>query len=141
DVITSFVREVRREIRAIRPGIQLSAAVFPVPASARATVLQDWGRWIKEGLVDFVCPMNYTEDLGEMRHRAQAGLEIAGGKVPVLQGLYATFDPGRVQPPDALAAQIVASRELGAGGFVLFELQDHVITDVLPLLRRGVTAP
>ncbi len=141
EVITSFVREVRRAISKIRPGIQLSAAVFPVPESARDSVLQDWGRWIQEGLVDFVCPMNYTEDLQEMRSRAAAGLAAAAGKMPVYQGLYTTFGPDQSQSPDILAAQIVAARELGAGGFVLFELQDHVITGLLPQLRRGITAP
>ncbi|MEK7765885.1 MAG: hypothetical protein AAB368_06570, partial [bacterium] len=60
---------------------------------------------------------------------------------PVYQGLYTTFGPDQSQSPDILAAQIVAARELGAGGFVLFELQDHVITGLLPQLRRGITAP
>ncbi len=141
DVITSFVAEVRDEIRMIRKDVKLSAAVFPHPEDARESVLQDWTRWVREGLVDFVCPMNYTESVWEMRGRLKAGLEAVNGRVPLYAGLYATFSPAQRQEPDMLAAQIEAAREMGASGFVLFEMQDHVLQDALPLLRVGITAP
>lgn len=140
NVITSFVRETREAIKRIKPGVQLSAAVFPVPERARETVLQDWSRWAREGLLDFVCPMNYTEDLAEMRSRAKSGLAAVEGKIPVHQGLFAAFSPQERQEPDMAVAQIVAARELGASGFVLFEIQDHMLKDLLPQLRLGVTA-
>jgi len=141
EVITSFVREVRRMTKKIRPAMELSAAVFPVPDSARESVLQDWGAWIREGLVDFVCPMNYTENLEEMESRTTAELAAAQGKAPILAGLYATYGPDQTQSPDMAVAQIAAARRLGAAGFTLFELQDHVITGLLPALRLGITAP
>ncbi len=141
DLITSFVRETRKAIKKIKPEMKLSAAVFPLPHSARKNVLQDWVRWVHEGLLDFVCPMIYTENLSEMRSRAKAGLDAVAGKVPLYVGMYATYAPDQRQEPDMAVAQIVAARELGASGFVLFEIQDHVLTDLLPVLRLGVTAP
>ncbi len=141
NVITSFVAEVRQEVKGFGRNIQLSAAVFPNPEHARNNVLQDWRRWIKEGLVDFVCPMNYTESVEEMRSRLKSGLAAAGGRVPVYPGLYAAYSEQERQEPDVLAAQIAAARELGAGGFVLFELKDVVLDGTMPLLRLGVTAP
>ncbi len=141
NVITSFVREVKRMIQDVRPEVRLSAAVFPVPSNARQTVLQDWGRWIQDGLVDFVCPMNYTENLEEMQARLRAELDAAGGKAPVCAGLFATYGEGRDQRPDMAIAQIVAARAMGAGGFVLFELEPRVVRDLLPLLHLGVTRP
>ncbi len=139
-LITSFVREVHREVKRLRPGCQVSAAVFPVPDSARESVLQDWGAWCREGLLDFVCPMNYTENLGEMSSRLKAEV-AAAGRVPVVAGLYASYGPDQSQSPDAAVSQIAASRELGAAGFTLFELNDAVVSGLLPALRLGLTAP
>jgi uncharacterized lipoprotein YddW (UPF0748 family) len=140
NVITSFVREVREMMKDVRPEAKLSAAVFPVPDNARDSVLQDWPRWIRDGLVDFVCPMNYTGSLQEMRSRMKAELDAAAGKVPVYAGLMVTADSGEDQAPDMAVAQIAAARELGAQGFVLFELQEPVLRDLLPVLRLGVTS-
>jgi uncharacterized lipoprotein YddW (UPF0748 family) len=139
-VITSFVLTVRQMMKDVRPEAKLSAAVFSLPASCRNSVFQDWGRWIKDGLVDFVCPMNYTESLPEMRSAMKAELEAAAGKVPVYAGLYATYGADRNQAPDMAVAQIAAARELGASGFILFELQEQVLRDLLPVLRLGVTS-
>lgn len=141
NVITSFVAEVREEVKGFGRKIMLSAAVYPDPENARNGVMQDWPRWIKEGLVDFVCPMNYTESIWEMRSRTKSGIAAAGGRVPVYPGLFAAYSETHYQAPDMLAAQIAAAREQGAGGFVLFELKDFVLDETLPLLRLGVTAP
>jgi len=58
--ISLFVRTFSRMFRRARPGCALSAAVFPTPEAA-AKCGQDWPRWVKEGWVDFVSPMIYTE--------------------------------------------------------------------------------
>ena len=60
DDISLFVRTFSRMFRRARPGCALSAAVFPTPEAA-AKRGQDWPRWVKEGWVDFVSPMIYTE--------------------------------------------------------------------------------
>ena len=60
DDISLFVRTFSRTFRRARPGCALSAAVFPTPEAA-AKRGQDWPRWVKEGWVDFVSPMIYTE--------------------------------------------------------------------------------
>ncbi len=138
-VITSFVRDVKRMMRDVRPKAKLSAAVFAEPDGSRESVLQDWTRWVREGHLDFVCPMNYTEDLNQMKGRLRAELDAVNGKIPVYPGLFATYGEGKDQQPDQAVAQIVAAREMGAQGFVLFELEDHVARNLLPTLRLGVT--
>jgi len=140
NAITSFVAEVRGMMKSVRPKMKLSADVFPDPVSSRESVLQDWTRWVKDGLLDFICPMNYTEDLAEMKARLKADLDAVGGKIPVIVGLYATYSPEQVQEPDMLVAQVAAARELGAAGFTLFEMEDHVMTGLLPFLRMGATS-
>ena len=59
--VTELVKDVMRHAKAIKPKALVSAAVFTPLASARR-VFQDWPRWVRERLVDFVVPMAYTMD-------------------------------------------------------------------------------
>ncbi len=139
-VITEFVRRVRRELNAARPGIQLSAAVYANQPDCRISIGQDWGLWLKEGLVDFVVPMNYDENLQRFtaRARAHAALPSAGGRI--LQGIGATSGESRLRA-DQVIEQVLAARGTGAAGFVLFDMSPTVRDRILPALRLGLTAP
>lgn len=59
--VTRLVALVRADLAAVRPGIELSAAVMPVPEVARDTFGQDWETWLERGYVDAVLPMVYRE--------------------------------------------------------------------------------
>jgi len=71
--ITQLVRDVYRRAKEARPKTQVTAAVFSSPDSARKAC-QDWPRWLREGTIDYVIPMAYTED------NATLGREIAQWK-------------------------------------------------------------
>jgi len=65
DRLSDFVREVKLMLfRSNRP-LQYSAAVKANRQQAGDYYLQDWGRWIEEGWIDFVIPMNYASDTQE----------------------------------------------------------------------------
>jgi uncharacterized lipoprotein YddW (UPF0748 family) len=59
--ITTLVRRIRELIDQQRPGMTLSADVFPGADWAYRGVFQDWQRWASEGSVDAVYPMYYAE--------------------------------------------------------------------------------
>ncbi|MBP7829701.1 MAG: family 10 glycosylhydrolase [Kiritimatiellae bacterium] len=136
--ITAFVRAVSREVRAVRPGLKVSAAVFSSYPESVASVGQDWGAWLQEGLVDFVCPMTYTSDAADFAARTQKHLALPGAKGRVLPGLGVTADECQLAADQAIE-QIVAARRLGAPGFMLFDLSHTLREDILPYLRMGVT--
>ena len=60
--VESLIVSVRRAV-GTKP---LSAAVLPEPDRARADEGQDWIGWIQKGLVDFVVPMAYTQEPGDL---------------------------------------------------------------------------
>ncbi|TMC77411.1 MAG: hypothetical protein E6J15_03890, partial [Chloroflexi bacterium] len=64
--VTALVSEGAKRLRAARPGIVISAAVFPNPDVARDRVLQQWPDWAHAGLVDLLCPMAYRRDTAEV---------------------------------------------------------------------------
>ena len=136
DQVTELVRTVAIEARLIKPGIQISAAVFGNWPESRFTVGQDWVRWVEEGYLDFVCPMNYIPDTGQFMARVRDQVRWVDGRVP----LYIGIGAWQMTRRDEVLRQIAFTRESGADGFVLFEYSRALAADVLPLLREGLTS-
>lgn len=88
DEITALVERISRESRGIRPGIELSAAVWRDPALGRETQLQDAVAWLKDGTLDRVVPMIYTDNNADFLRDLTAWTEAAGKK-PVTIGIGA----------------------------------------------------
>lgn len=55
--LTALVQKLAGVVRAARLAATLSAAVMPDPEKASAQRFQDWGGWLRQGLIDVVCPM------------------------------------------------------------------------------------
>lgn len=136
--INDLVRRVRSELKSIRPEAKLSAAVYAEYPDCMATVGQDWARWIREGWVDFVCPMTYTETLARFTSDVARHLRLKGVQGRVYPGIGVTANESRLMPDQAVE-QILAARNAGASGFVLFSLGTELRDATLPVLRLGPT--
>ena len=112
--ITDLVRETSRRVRAARPGIVISAAVFPDPTVARDRVLQRWPEWAAERLIDLVCPMAYRTDTAEVGRLLRAA-RAAAPATPMWGGLMA-YAGERLRARD----QVRAARDAGCEGVILF---------------------
>lgn len=86
--ITQLVRDIRRMCRSVRPRAWLSAAVGASPDKARRAHFQDSRRWLAEGLLDAVFPMNYAADHATFDRRVAAWAAI-NPRVPVVMGIMA----------------------------------------------------
>ncbi len=135
--IDSVVRRVSEEARRIRPGVQISAAVFRNWPADRDGVGQDWKLWCDNGWLDFVCPMDYMDSNTLFRNVVSAQKAYAG-KVPLYPGIGLSCWK---EPRDAakLAEQISVLRELGVPGFTVFNYDSNAET-ALPCLRLGTTS-
>jgi uncharacterized lipoprotein YddW (UPF0748 family) len=138
--VSDFVEAARRAVRRDAPGKLLTAAVFGKYPSCVDAVGQDWESWLNVGLVDYVAPMNYTEDMSKFgewlgqqtRSRKQASQIVAG--------IGVTASESRLDAAQVID-QIQAVRRAGASGFALFDLDTTLRQDILPVLRMGATAP
>ncbi|MDP6456032.1 MAG: family 10 glycosylhydrolase [Candidatus Marinimicrobia bacterium] len=63
EMVTDFVKRCSVIILNMNPGCLLTAAVKPNPKQARDRYFQEWDKWLTEGLVDYVVPMNYASDI------------------------------------------------------------------------------
>jgi hypothetical protein len=140
ELITAFVRDVSHRVKKARPGILLSAAVFPSYPSCRKDVGQDWNDWLDYGLVDYVLPMNYTAD--ESKYIRYLDQQTADAKraAKTISGIGVTAD-GVTLDAEAVRRQTALAVERGMAGVCYFDL-DKTFQSMMKLqggspLRKG----
>jgi uncharacterized lipoprotein YddW (UPF0748 family) len=111
--LTTLMSALRQAVMKARPSAAVSIAVAPEPGEAKSRHLQDWTRWLAEGLVDIVCPSPYTEGAA-FASQIAAAQDAAGRHV-----LWAGIGAHRLSPEQTLD-DIQAARRLGAAGIILF---------------------
>lgn len=112
--VTRLVEEAAAAARRARPGILVSAAVFPDIDDARDRRHQDWPSWLASGTVDAVAPMLYMKDARDYERRLRAAVAVKGnGRVWAGIGAW-------LLGPEATAERIDLVRRCGADGWVLF---------------------
>jgi uncharacterized lipoprotein YddW (UPF0748 family) len=138
--VSDLVQAAQRVVKRDAPGKLLTAAVFGKYPSCVDAVGQDWESWINIGLVDYVVPMNYTEDSGKFNEWLTQQTRTRKQALKVLPGIGVTAAESRLDAAQVID-QIQAVRRAGCPGFALFDLDTTLRQEVLPVLRMGVTAP
>lgn len=133
--ITQLVAAVAKEARQLKPEIKISAAVFSEYPNCRISVGQDWVSWVKAGYLDFICPMDYTEDDGRFERLVKTQAELIGGRIPMYPGIGAY----RLEGPDRVVGQIAIARRLGVAGFTVFDLNQYSPQTIFPAVKAGAT--
>lgn len=139
DQITTVVRQVHEQAKQIRSDIQISAAVFKDWPLDRDSVGQDWKLWCDKKYLDFICPMNYTEDNWQFENWLQKQKAWCGD-VPSYPGIgYSTWGIDGDIP--RLIQQVLLTREYHTGGFTVFNYGSREARDLLAYCVMGITAP
>jgi uncharacterized lipoprotein YddW (UPF0748 family) len=112
--VTALVADVAARLRTARPGIVLSAAVFPDPDEAAKRVLQRWPEWLAAGLIDLACAMAHDPDPARVATLLARARATAGGRR--LWGGLMAYDG----EPALIRTQVRAARDTGCDGVILF---------------------
>lgn len=133
--VTTLVERVYHAVKARRPELVVSAAVFADQADARGSRFQDWPEWLERGILDVAVPMAYTPDEDRFRGFVREARSAAGSRDRVWAGVGAYLDTA-----EGTIAKIDVARAEGVGGVVLFSY-DWVVTEGsppgrVPFLRR-----
>jgi uncharacterized lipoprotein YddW (UPF0748 family) len=112
--VTALVRAGAERLRAARPGLVISAAVFPDPDTARNRVLQRWPEWAREEWIDLLCPMAYRRETTEVE-RLLTKARAAAPRTRMWGGLMAYAGER-----DRLRDHLRAARDAGCDGAILF---------------------
>jgi uncharacterized lipoprotein YddW (UPF0748 family) len=137
--LTRLVRSISHAVRKQHPQTYVSAAVFLNWEDHRVTFGQDWKVWVEQGLVDFVCPMDYTTNNSRFRLYVTRQRDWIGGKLPFAAGIGVYADGYDFPGPELVTEQVRLAREAGAKGFVIFNYSPDLARDYLPFLAQGLT--
>ncbi len=124
--ITTFVKKIRETIKQINPDIRFSAAVIPDSERARTVLAQDWRRWLREGIVDFVSVMSYSVTLMSFENYMSDALDASNKTRPIYLGIGAFMND---MDKDTLQKEItLAFKNSNVYGVVIFNL-DTLLKD------------
>ena len=120
--VTSLVQEIRTAVKAEKPAALLSAAViawgtYPGDfqrSEAYNLVAQDWYGWIRQGLVDAVCPMTYQPSSAGFSGWVNA-IHRSHPDFPVWYGIGAYLCTA-----ESAVNRVQTVRKAGGKGWVLF---------------------
>lgn len=114
--VTELVREIRQAIQQSGKKIPLSAAVFPDPEVARIMIGQDWEAWVRDGLLDLVCPMLYIDNTKVFTQDTRNAIKICKGKAEVYIGIWLGYKYHRDVRPDLMLEHARIAKQAGADG-------------------------
>jgi len=115
DELSAFVGQIHKTIQQLDPHVKLSAAVKPNPEVAKSRFFQDWVKWLNQGQIDFVVPMNYTK-VDRDFIKSMSMIKSAGfGPDQVFMGI-ATYNQNSVLS----SGKIRHSRSAGFTNMVIF---------------------
>lgn len=137
--ITALVRSTSEEVRKIRPGIQVSAAVFRNWDVDSRTVMQDWKLWCEKGWLDFVCPMDYTNSDSTFETWVARQKELCG-PAALIPGIGASSSHSTMTA-DQVISQIGITRRHDTKGFIIFNYGEREANETIPMLGLGITRP
>lgn len=127
DQVTEIVERIYHGVKARKPHVQVSAAVFANDQDAFTRRFQDWKHWLRIGILDIACPMAYTPDTETFRQQVAAAKAHAVGRQ-----IWAGIGAHRI-PVESAVEKIEAARAIGVEGIVLFSYDSAVrISDVNP---------
>ncbi len=118
--VTDLVRNISRKAKEISPEIEISCTIVPSIERTYLVTFQNWTKWLREGLVDYVVAMNYTDDTSLMELNSTSlfmpGLE---DKVQIGVGAYLLKEK-----PNILKDQINILRRISPAGIVFFSYDE-----------------
>lgn len=136
DNISRLVEVVSKEAHKIRRDIQVSAAVFSAWDGAKIWVGQDAAKWVENGWLDFICPMDYTTEISTLEGYIRSQMDSIQYRIPYYPGVGSYLLDSTVE----IAEQLLLCRKMGGDGFVCFCLDSNFASRDLPALKRGISS-
>lgn len=115
--IKSVVEKARKTVNAA--GLVLSLAARADYFETALVEGQDWILWAKEGLMDYICPMNYTTDREDHIKKLSLQMKLIGKTVPIYDGIGRKWSGGEITTAQMIQ-QAEDAIELGASGITIF---------------------
>lgn len=133
-VISKFVAAARLHVR--RPAWFTVAVLGKYPQCV-GSVGQDWTAWLDANVVDYVVPMDYTEDLSKFESFLRQHARSRSHARRIVAGIGVTANESRLTPIQVIQQNLLA-RKYGLAGVALFDLDTTLEKQILPYLTMGL---
>jgi uncharacterized lipoprotein YddW (UPF0748 family) len=133
NLISSFVSKVSKRVKSMDSSVQVSAAVFGSYPSCYYSVGQDWPAWVKNGYLDFVVPMNYFNTVEKLDKFVTKQIDSIG-KDKLISGIGVSSGASKLSTIETMK-QLDFLESKGIKGYVFFDLNKRLETQVFPLLK------
>ena len=122
DKVTDLVRITHEKIKDSGKNIILSVAAKPNLIDAKNRWFQEWDKWIKEGIIDYVVPMNYFKEIRDFNKSVQIIKSTLSSNdlSKVIMGV-STYN----QDAQSAADKILLARLNGFQGISVFSWDSH----------------
>ncbi len=117
--VTQLLEEIRQAIRDSGKPVELGVDVFPDAGTSDVLIAQEWGNWAKAGLVDFICPMLYTNNPDLFREYLRNAQNLAGENCRVYPGIGVHTAHNNITR-GLLIKEVAITREEKTNGMVFF---------------------
>ena len=134
--ITRLVKATAEQVHAIKPYCKISAAVFSSYPGCRDSVGQDWVEWVRQGYLDFVCPMDYIREDHAFAQRVSTQMTQIAGRIPFYPGIGVALR--YTKTAEEAIHQLELARDAGADGFIIFNYSLALAQDCVPGLGEGI---
>lgn len=134
EVLSDFVADVRRHVR--RPRWLTTAVLGKYPACI-GSVGQDWESWVRTNLVDYVVPMNYSNNVKQYTSFIQQQGSRKSLAHRVISGIGVTANESRLSALEVIQ-QINIARQYNLAGIALFDLDVTLEKNILSYLKLGI---
>ena len=133
-VISSFVAAARQHVR--RPAWLTTAVLGKYPMCV-TTVGQDWDSWLTANTVDYVVPMDYSDDRSKFESFLRQHAANPAHARRTIVGIGVSANESRLTPRQVID-QINLVRRYNLPGMSLFDLNTTLEDRVFPYLKLGI---
>ena len=132
--LTHLLGNIRMYINGLKRKPQLSIAVKPHPAVAKAVYFQNWAQWLKDHLCDYVVTMNYAPDAETFMENLEA-CSALNLKNKIILGI-SVYNQGL----NSVLDKIERTRLHDFAGYSIFSYNSLKKQDMIRKLYRGLSA-
>ena len=117
--VTKLVEDISRTLKESNRKIVLGADVFPDSETASVLIGQEWGKWAAKGVIDFICPMTYTNNTVLFREYIKNAKKLAGENCRVYPGIGVHSSHNHITK-ELIIKEVNITREEETNGMVFF---------------------
>lgn len=135
--VTTMVELIKKEINSVKPDLIIGASVFRTEGEGRLLKMQDWRLWASNHLIEYVCPMLYTNVSNDINY----WLDSETDRETRNDFLYVSLGAHKFITPDDLYQQYGILSKRNIPGLNIFALTHYNRDNFLDLSKSIFRKP